>query len=439
MKRNILSAALILAVAVVANAADSNDPRSITTVTPPSLELAPGPHYWPRVRTWQGIPGIERAPGGRLWATWYTGLLGEGKGMNYQVLVTSADDGRTWSRPVAVYDPSRQLLGGDTGDGQLWLDPHGKLWWFVQRVMAVPGANPMRPRTSWGFYTDEPDSPNPKWQGPVLVGFGNTLNKPTILSDGTWLQMMDGTPPAASGEKAQPRGANVYRFKGYSSGFEHYGYTAIRDTPFTEHMVVERRDGSLWMLARTRYGLAQAISNDKGRTWREQDEPFTKDFNVNTRFFLRKLASGNLLLVFNDVPKGRSKMTAMLSADDGKTWPWKLMLDERDSVSYPDGTQAPDGSIYVIYDHGRYLFDQQEILMARITEADIKAGKVLGEPSRLKQKINKLKDEGGGVRYSGETQDVIAEWEKMKTGGAPKLEEGEKAEQKQFEKKTARP
>src|SRR4051812_1972398 len=153
----------LISVAACAAQTAPADPRAITHQTPPWLELQPGPHYWPRVRTWQGIPSIERAPKGRLWATWYTGLVGEGKGMNYQVLVTSADDGRTWSKPVAVYDPSRQLLSGDTSDGYVWLDPNGKLWWFVQRVMAVPGAKPLRPRTTWGFYTDEPDAANPSW------------------------------------------------------------------------------------------------------------------------------------------------------------------------------------------------------------------------------------------------------------------------------------
>ncbi len=181
-----------------------------------------------------------------------------------------------------------------------------------------------------------------------------------------------------------------------------------------------------------RYGLAQAVSTDAGKTWREEDTPFTKSFNVNTRFFLRKLASGNLLLVANDTPKGRANMTAMLSADDGRTWPWKLVLDERESVSYPDGTQAPDGSIYLIYDRGRYLFDAQEILMAKFTEADIKAGTSLGDTSRFKQQVSKLKDEGGGVRFSGETQEILAEWERIKAVGtkdaATRREESERAE-----------
>ena len=192
------------------------------------------------------------------------------------------------------------------------------------------------------------------------------------------------------------------------------------------------------MRARTRYGLGQAVSTDAGRTWREWDEPFTKSFNVNPRFLRRKLASGNLLLVANDDPKKRANLTAMLSADDGKSWPWNLVLDERDSVSYPDGTQAPDGSLYVIYDHGRYLFDMQKMLMAKITEADIKAGKILGTASRLQPTIKKLKDEGGGARASGETQEILAEWKRHKAtrakAAAVKLEEGEKAELKAMRK-----
>ncbi len=38
--------------------------------------------------------------------------------------------------------------------------------------------------------------------------------------------------------------------------------------------------------------------------------------------------------------KNRSHLTAWLSEDDGKTWRGGLMLDERATVSYPDGFQA---------------------------------------------------------------------------------------------------
>ena len=45
------------------------------------------------------------------------------------------------------------------------------------------------------------------------------------------------------------------------------------------------------------------------------------------------------------------------------------MLDERRGISYPDGFQAPDGTIYISYDRNRDW--DGEILMARFTEKDI--------------------------------------------------------------------
>src|SRR6187402_942389 len=101
-----------------------------------------------------------------------------------------------------------------------------------------------------------------------------------------------------------------------TKALEMWGQVEIPDTPFTEHIVVERKDGSLWMLARMQKGIAQAISTDKGRTWRTM-EPFTKEFGVGTRFSLTKLASGSFLLIVNDHPKKRQNLTAMLSTDDG--------------------------------------------------------------------------------------------------------------------------
>ncbi len=409
--------------------AQTAEPPKITALTPPYLELMPGPHYWPRVRIWQGIPGITVAPNGRLWATWYTGLLGEGKGQNYDVLVTSADGGKTWSKPVAVYDPSRNFLNADTGDPMLWTDPNGKMWWFVNRSMKVPDDVT---GTCWGFCTDDPNVAKPVWNAPVLAGRGGgTLNKPFAFADGSWLHMFDCRQPKKD-DPSLTRGAHVYRFAGYGKPFEDVGCSFFKDSVFAEHMVVERKDKTLWMLARTTYGIGQAESKDGGKTWTEL-EPFTKSFNVGTRFFFRRLSSGNLLLVVNDHPKARSNMTALLSKDDGKTWPFKLVLDERESVSYPDGVEGKDGVIYVVYDRGRYKKDMQEILLAKVTEADIEAGKLVSPRSYLKQTVSRLADEGGGVRHDGETTEMREEFVKLNPDSPEakkqmRAEAGEKAD-----------
>jgi hypothetical protein len=108
-----------------------------------------------------------------------------------------------------------------------------------------------------------------------------------------------------------------------------------------------------------------------------------------SRFFIRRLASGQLLLVRHNPPNGKSRshLTAFLSEDDGRTWKGGLMLDERDGVSYPDGVQAADGTIYVAYDYQRQR--DKEILMAVFTEEDILKGKLISPDSKLRVLINK--------------------------------------------------
>ena len=92
----------------------------------------------------------------------------------------------------------------------------------------------------------------------------------------------------------------------------------------------------------------------------------------------------------NEVPlagNNRRNLKAMLSDDDGKTWKGFLLLDEREEVSYPDVTWDAEGNLYIVYDRGRYT--DREILLARVTEADILAGALVTDGSYLKKVINK--------------------------------------------------
>src|SRR5690606_6976499 len=109
---------------------------------------------------------------------------------------------------------------------------------------------------------------------------------------------------------------------------------------FDEPMVVQLNDGRLWMLARAkdvRYGSYPA---DTSRTWSDPQKRFP---HVSARHFIRRLASGRLLLVRHGpidtaLPR-RSHLTAFLSDDDGQTWTGGLVLDARSMISYPDGFQ----------------------------------------------------------------------------------------------------
>ena len=138
-------------------------------------------------------------------------------------------------------------------------------------------------------------------------------------------------------------------------------------------------------------------SDDGGSTWSEGED--TGWGGPDSRFFIRRLRSGRVLLINHYNYTGRSHLTAMLSEDEGKTWPHKLLLDERQSVSYPDAVEAPDGNLYITYDRERGCFLHsmeevyacaREVLVARITEKDILAGKLVGDGSYRKRVASKL-------------------------------------------------
>jgi hypothetical protein len=79
--------------------------------------------------------------------------------------------------------------------------------------------------------------------------------------------------------------------------------------------------------------------------------------------------------------------TARLSDDSGRTWRGGPLLDEREQVSYPDGVQARDGTIYIIYDRERTR--AREILLAVSRQEDIRLGRAQSGRARLRLLVNK--------------------------------------------------
>lgn len=356
----------------------------------------PGPEYADEARMFQGIPGIERAANGRLWATWYGGGVTEDR-HNYVMLVTSDDRGESWSKLKLVIDPD--------GPGPmrafdpcLWHDPDGRLWLFWNQKLCNRkqqfSEELERSWYLWAMHTGNSDSETPEWSEPKRLCEAIMMNKPTVLSSGEWL--------LCSSDWAWDWSARVFRSTNHGETWEHWGRAHVpkkEDRSFDEHMVVERRDGSLWMLVRTRYGIGESFSTDAGRTWRYVRP--SSIANVCARFFIRRLRSGSLILVkhgqtIDDRPEKRSHLTAFLSDDDGRTWQGGLLLDERDGVSYPDGVQAEDGTIYIVHDFNRTT--DKEILLSRISEEDILEQRICSTQSRLRLLVNKATGDNPGVK-----------------------------------------
>lgn len=364
---------LLTLAAVSANAQDKA--MLDLALEPPVINTTPGPEYANAVRTGNMIIGIDRTPKGRLWSCW----VGNGDNPNGFFMLASSDDGgKTWSKTRVVIDPTdppntpqRRALVGN-----LWTDPLGRLWCFFDQSLGYFDGR----CGDWYIRCDDPDATEPKWTEPVRFADGCTLNKPTVLSNGDWLLPVslwtrDRIGPAILKEAHHDldviRMANVYASTDQGKTWTRRGGVAFPKTDFDEHMIVERKDGSLWMLARTKEGISESTSTDKGATWSEPQPSAIQ--NVSARFFIRRLASGNLLLVKNGpinvrLPR-RSNLKAFLSIDDGKTWGKGLLLDDRSEVSYPDGFQAPDGTIHILYDWNRHT--DAEILLTKFKEEDI--------------------------------------------------------------------
>ena len=348
--------------------------------TPEIFLLPDQKEFTPAGRRWQGIASIERSPKGRLFCVFYSGGETEQNG-NYVVLAVSDDDGITWTDPLAIIRHP-DIHNMRVYDPNVWLDPLGRLWvtWAISH-------NYFDGRCGvWAAVCEQPDARMDQlaFSKPRRIGNGIMMCKPTVLKDGTWLfpcavwACMD--PSEAHPECTHERFSNVYASDDNGKTFALLGGANVLNRCFDEHMVVERRDGTLWMLVRRYDGIGEAFSYDGGKTWWQ--ERLTDLGGPCSRFFIRRLRSGNLLMVNHYNFHGRNNLMAKLSFDDGHTWVGGLMLDERRDVSYPDGTEDENGFIYIAYDHERY--QAREILMAKFTERDILLGNCANPGIRLR-------------------------------------------------------
>jgi hypothetical protein len=64
------------------------------------------------------------------------------------------------------------------------------------------------------------------------------------------------------------------------------------------------------------------------------------------------------------------------------------MIDERKQVSYPDGVEAEDGTIFLIYDYRRT--PEGAVLMATFSEDDVRAGEPVTDRVRLRVEVARL-------------------------------------------------
>ncbi len=360
-----------------------------TFLDPPRIIKNPSSNenYTSESQKFTGISSLAVSPGGRIWAVWYSGKTPYEDLNNYVVVATSGDKGKTWEEvlaidpdgagPIRAYDP------------EVWIDPDGKLCVFWAQASSLKeGAWDLVTEGTlagvWSMKINNPESNEPVWNAPARLTDGVMMCKPIVLTTGEWVL------PVSMWKMGKESARMLVSTDGGTS-WNVRGGASVSDEvrSFDEHMIVERKNGSLWMLIRTNYGIGESISNDRGYTWSPVVP--SKIQHPAARFFIYRLYSGNLLLVKHgpiDMKIGRSHLMAFISKDDGHSWSNGLLLDERPGVSYPDGQQTNDGTIYITYDYNRTK--DQHILVTSFTEDDIKIGsdyKIL-EVFKRRQVIN---------------------------------------------------
>jgi hypothetical protein len=373
---------------------------------PPKYVGPPLPLQAVTNRAFQGIPSMAVTPGGRLWTTWYAGVTPGEDHNNYVVLSTSGDNGKSW-KEVLVVDPDadgpRRAF-----DPELWMTPEGKLRWsWSDRVGGDSKTDEL-----WMIELTDPEAENSPRSKPSRLAAGVMMCKPLVLTTGEWVM------PVCTWFTEQSSKMIVSTDSGKTWSLRGGATLPKQDRLFDEHMFVERKDGSIWLLSRTKYGIGESVSTDRGKTW--PDLQPSKLQHPSARFFIRRLSSGSLLLVKHgplDKKTGRSHLTAFVSTDDGKTWGGGLLLDERSGVSYPDGQQDADGLIRIIYDYSRT--GTRHILMAAFREEDVAAGKDVSGSVKLRQLVSEA---SGGREKKPEPVQANADGEPLRQGAPGSLQ-----------------
>ena len=339
-------------------------------------------------RKWQGIPSVAATKKGRLFVCFYSGHDTEDLG-NYCAL-TFSDDQNTFIDPIAVV-----YFGEDSRayDPVVWVDPLNRLWFICcitpkQKVLA--------------YVCDNPDADTLVFNQPIELSDDMISHKPTVMDNGEWwfpifncgkglfessVLLCDTYSGLYREEKENKAYSIVSKDQGKT--FEKRGGVAADSRSFDEHQFLETNNG-VDCFIRTHYGIGKSTSVDSGYTWTKAvDSGF---FGPDSKFLFLRLNSGNVLIVGHqkganpDLPLERANLTAFLSIDGGVTFPYKLLLDERTNVSYPEGQQTGE-YIYVTYDRERRT--DGEILLAKFTEEDIINGKLTSN-GYLKKTVTKL-------------------------------------------------
>lgn len=254
---------------------------------------------------------------------------------------------KKWTRPVRIaHDPFRSL-----GNGVVWQAPDGLVYLFYV--------------VRWGDTWS-----TSRIQGKVSSDGAKTWSDSFVVSEKQGMMVRGAPIVLASGDFLLP----VYHETGFDT--ERVGPDSTsrflrldrKQRAWVEHGIIRSAKGNIQpaiaeiepgkLVAYCRRGggyepvtdgyIIRSESSDGGLTWAEGKDSAFK--NPNAAVDLLKLKNGHLVLVFNDNMNDRTPLTAALSTDSDRSWPYKRNIATGDfDYAYPFAIQTKDGKIHVIF------------------------------------------------------------------------------------------
>ena len=366
----------------------------------PYICLEPDEGFGAATRAWQGCPTVAVTKKGRIFAGWYTGGMFEPCIDNYNVLAMSNDGGETWIDPVLTIGTDKENRMRRI-DIQLWMAENNALWvmWTLSPYYETSKLASIKDGWDIDYHREfpctevmvckDPDAEVLMWEKPRYLCDGFMRCKPILTKTGRII--------APGYDYAGER----YLLSLSDDHGESFRKVHAEGKPevrvFDEIMPYENAEGRLRFLARTNTGwYLKADSFDDGETWTKA-ENYVKA--TNSRCYIGRMKDDSILFVGNAAEDSRTGMKVSLSVDGGETFAYEMLLENRESVSYPDVDQDDAGHIYIVYDRERdnrahlntdtWVSEAaKEILLCRLTVEDIRRG-TLGEGSFVRRVIAK--------------------------------------------------
>ena len=357
-------------------------------------------------RGYQACPTIVKTNGGNyiygLMCTPYGATGGNGENHHCYVALGRTCDFINYEDAIMVIDPDKEgpvrtfepLLWKDTNSNRIYFSycqAAGKDYGFNGRM------------GTFLTYTDNPDDETPVWAEPKRVFHGLLDNPPIKCSDGNWYMAINFTRHVRNAcFKDDPylKLFGIYILKSQNGvDYSVVCHVSNGDSNIAEPSIVEYEKGKILLTERTEKGSFLMRSTLKGINFWTYPKPMCFDGesdmmqNVASRNATRKFNEGEVLHAFNDTKRNiRENITVALSLDGGKTFKHKLLLDERPLSSYPQIIENQKDEYVIIYDQTRTRYKKEEgseILVAKITKADILAGKIVTPSSYLKRLVSR--------------------------------------------------